>query len=168
MAETLEIPAATADRGDAPPGKLLKYTSYLYRNPALTEAEFHEHWRSVHARLPIAAMKKHGIVKYSQYHCTAATRELARPGSEARRQAGGHLQFDLFEFDAVVQIWVRGMDAFAGMGGERVFVDSIFKDEEFLFDSKRGHALVGWEEDILVEGMVLIPGYEEGEEVGKK
>ena len=168
MAESQKTSSSTADRGDAPPGKLLKYTSYLYRNPALTEAEFHEHWRSVHARLPIAAMKKHGIVKYSQYHCTAATRELARAGSESRRQAGRHLQFDLFEYDAVVQIWVRGMDAFAGMGGEQVFVDSIFKDEEYMFDSKRGHVLVGWEEDILVEGRVLIPEYKEGDETGKK
>ncbi|KAH7025808.1 uncharacterized protein B0I36DRAFT_365471 [Microdochium trichocladiopsis] len=154
-------PAMTANRGDAPPGKLLKYTSYLYRNPSLTEAEFHEHWRSRHARLPIAAMKKHGIVKYSQYHCTRATRELARPSSEGRKAANRHVQYDMFEYDAVVQIWVEDIDAIAKMGGEDVFVDKIFADEEYLFDRKRCHVLVGWEEDILVDGKVLIPGYDE-------
>ncbi|KXJ87683.1 hypothetical protein Micbo1qcDRAFT_207881 [Microdochium bolleyi] len=163
MASTSEA-APGNGRGDAPAGKLLKYTSYLYRNPNLTEAEFHEHWRSKHARLPIEAMRKHGIVKYSQYHCTRATRELARPGCEGRKAGNRHVQFDMLEYDAIVQIWMRDIGAVQGMGGEQVFVDKIFADEEYMFDSRRCHVLVGWEEDILVDGEVLIPGYEASKE----
>lgn len=41
-----------------------------------------------------------------------------------------------------------------------MFAEEIFRDEEYLFDSRRCYVLVGWEEYILVDGEVLILMYE--------
>jgi len=146
--------------GDAPPGKLLKYTSYLFKNPNLTEKEFHDHWRNHHARNPLEAMKKHGVVRYTQYHCTEATRSLLKPMVEARKNNPmSELKFEIIPFDGIVQIWFKDYDTWEKVATEPIFGEAIFKDESYLFDCTRSYTTLGWEEDMFIDNEIVMPEY---------
>jgi hypothetical protein len=146
---------------DAPSGKLLKYASYLFKNPNITEEEFHDHWRKHHGRYPLEGMKKHGIVRYSQYHCTSATRDLLKPIVEKRKaNPASVLKFEIMPFDAVVQIWFTGFEAWEAVAAMPMFGKAIFQDEEYLFDCSRAFTTLGWEEDMLVDNEIVMPGYQ--------
>jgi hypothetical protein len=146
---------------DAPAGKLLKYTSFLFKNPNLTEAEFHEHWRSHHGRFPLESMKMHGIVRYTQFHSTEATRSLLKPMVEKRKaNPASILKFEITPFDAIVQIWFTGFEAWEAVAAMPVFGNGIFEDEEYLFDCSRAFTTLGWEEDMLVDNEIVMPGYQ--------
>jgi hypothetical protein len=147
-------------RGDAPDGKLLKYTFYVWKNPKLTEEEFHEHWRRIHACMPLAGMKKNGIVRYTQYHCTSATRSIL-DGLIAGRANSKGLRPKQLGNDGVVQIWFKDYTDWEGMYNETVFVEKIFEDEMYLFDLSKSYVTLGWEEDMLLDNEIVMPGYEE-------
>jgi hypothetical protein len=146
---------------DAPAGKLLKYTSFLFKNPNITEEEFHDHWRNHHARFPLEGMKKHGIVRYSQFHSTEATRSLLKPMVEKRKaNPASVLKFEIVPFDAIVQIWFTGYEAWEAVAAMPMFGKAIFEDESYLFDCSRAYTTLGWEEDMLVDNEIVMPGYE--------
>jgi hypothetical protein len=147
--------------GDAPRGKLLKYTSYLFKNPKISEAEFHDHWRNHHARNPLEAMKKHGVVRYTQYHCTEATRKLLKPMIQARKDnANCELKFEIMPFDGIVQIYFPDWETWMKVAKEPIFGKAIFEDESYLFDCSRAYATLGWEEDMLLDNEIVMPNYQ--------
>lgn len=146
--------------GDAPAGALLKYTSYLYKNPNLSDTEFHSHWRAHHARFPLAAMAKQGVVRYTQYHTSPSTRQLLAPMIAKRKlNPQSKLTFELVEYDAVVQIWFKDFKTWERVMREPMFAGRIFQDEEYLFDVSRAYTTLGWEEDMLVDGGIVMPGF---------
>ncbi|KAF2667011.1 hypothetical protein BT63DRAFT_457968 [Microthyrium microscopicum] len=145
--------------GDAPAGKLLKYTSYLFKNPNISEKEFHDHWRNHHARYPLEAFKKHGVVRYTQYHCTEATRNLLTPMVEGRKNnPAAILKMEILPVDAIVQIWYDSQETWQAVAKEPIFGNAIFEDEAYLFDCSRCYATLGWEEDMVVDTQIVMPG----------
>ncbi|KIW01843.1 hypothetical protein, variant [Verruconis gallopava] len=149
------------ETGGAPPGKVLKYTSYLFKNPKLSEEEFHDHWRNHHSRNPLEAMVKHGVIRYTQYHCTEATRGLLSPMVQARKDnPNSELKFEIMPFDAIVQIWVPDWETWLKVAREPIFGKAIFEDESYLFDCTRSFTTLGWEEDMLLDGKIVMPGYQ--------
>lgn len=48
--------------------RLLRVTLLAYRNPKLSEDEFHHHWSNVHAPKVSAHLAKFGILSYRQVH----------------------------------------------------------------------------------------------------
>jgi hypothetical protein len=133
----------------------------LFKNPNLIEAEFHDHWRNHHARNPLESMKKLGVVKYTQYHCTESTRSLLKPMVDARENnPASELKFEIIPFDAIVQIWFRGYETWEAMATEPIFGDAIFQDESYLFDCSRSFTTLGWEEDMLVDNEIMMPDYQ--------
>jgi hypothetical protein len=147
--------------GDAPAGRLLKYTSYLYKNPKLSEEEFHDHWRKHHGKFPLEAMKKNGVVRYTQYHCTSATRALLKPMVQKRKDhPAAELVFEIADWDAIVQIWFKDFETWEAVAKEPIFGGGIFADESYLFDCARAYTTLGWEEDMLLDGEIVMPGYQ--------
>jgi hypothetical protein len=151
---------ASETSSPAPPGKLLKLTLYLRKNKSLTEEQFHEHWRTKHAGFAVAAIANAGVVKYSQYHTSSATRALLKP----KAQDGERQNFTpkLLDFDAIVQLWLPDMETYYRLGADPVFEEKIFADERVLFDFEETMTTLGWEEDMVVDGKIVMPGYEEG------
>lgn len=147
-------------RADAPPGPLLKYSAYVVKNPNISEEEFHSHWRAHHARNPLEAMKKHGVVRYTQYHCTAATRSLLNPMCAARQVNPLGIKFQIVPYDGIVQIWFKDWESWMAVAKEPIFGQAIFEDEEYLFDCSKGYVTLGWEEDMLRDGDIVMPKYE--------
>jgi hypothetical protein len=146
--------------GDAPTGALLKYTSYICKHPNISETDFHNHWRFHHGRFPLEAMKKHGVVRYTQYHSTKSTRSLLEPMVNARKNNPmAKLRFEIAEFDAIVQIWFKGFEAWEAVAKEPIFGKAIFQDESYMFDAESSYTTLGWEEDMLVDGEIVMPGY---------
>lgn len=152
MASTIPSPA--------PPGKLLKFTMYLRKNKTLTEDEFHEHWRTKHAGFAVAAIANAGVVKYSQYHTSKATRSLL--DSMVQGDGRPNMTPKLLDFDAIVQLWFPDMETYYRLGADPVFEEKIFADERVLFDFEETMTTLGWEEDMVVDGKVVMPGYEDG------
>jgi hypothetical protein len=144
-------------RGDAPPGKVLKYTAYVFKNPVISEEDFHNHWRHHHSRNPIDGMKKHGVLRYTQYHCTAATRSLLEPMVAKRRDnPNTKLKFEIMPFDGIVQIWFPDWETWTRVSSEPIFAQAIFEDEAYLFDTSRSYVTLGWEEDMVLDKEVVM------------
>ncbi|MCJ1299526.1 hypothetical protein MMC08_002318 [Hypocenomyce scalaris] len=140
-----------------PPGKLLKYTMYLHKNGDLNETEFHEHWRTTHASFAVEALARNGIVRYTQYHCSSASRALARPMTTYAIEGSGLVSgLQIMDYDAIVEIWVRRMEDFLAALKEPVFTEKIVADEKLLFDMENAMVTVGWEEDMILEGKVVM------------
>jgi hypothetical protein len=149
--------ATTGNIADAPPGKVLKYTTYLFKNPSLSEEDFHNHWRHHHARNPIESMKKHGVLRYTQYHCTQATRGLLEPMVQKRRDnPDAKLKFEIMPFDGIVQIWFPDWETWSRVSAEPIFAQAIFEDENYLFDTSRSYCTLGWEEDMVLDKQVVM------------
>lgn len=46
--------------------RLLRFTILCYRNPTMTEDEFHKHWTTRHGPLVKEWLARHGVLKYTQ------------------------------------------------------------------------------------------------------
>lgn len=116
--------------------------------------------RNHHARNPLEAMKKHGVTRYTQYHCTEATRSLLKPMVDARKNnPNSELKFEIMPFDGIVQIWIKDWETWQNVAKEPIFGKAIFEDESYLFDCSRSYTTLGWEEDMFVDGEIVMPEY---------
>lgn len=105
-------------------------------------------------------MKKHGVVRYTQYHCTEETRSLLKPMVEARKNnPNSDLKFEIMPFDGIVQIWFKDFESWQAVSKEPIFGKAIFQDETYLFDCSRSYTTLGWEEDMLFDNEIVMPGY---------
>jgi len=45
---------------------VIRYTAMIYRNPQMSEEDFHKHWCAEHGPLVRDWLQHHGILKYTQ------------------------------------------------------------------------------------------------------
>ena len=99
---------------------MIRLTAMLRRNPALDAAEFHAHWREVHAAkiLSVPGIGDH-VVRYEQH-----PRLPDAPG----RWTGSE------GFDGVTVQWFRDLDAFTAMITDPEYRRIVGPDERELLD----------------------------------
>jgi hypothetical protein len=117
---------------------MIRLTAMLRRNPALSVAEFHAHWRDVHAA-KIRSVPGIGdrVVRYEQ-HPRVADAPGTWTGSEG--------------FDGVTTQWFRSLDDFAAMVADPAYQRIVGPDERHLLDLAGGVYLLTGEPRVILGG----------------
>ncbi len=107
---------------------MIKIVELLVRKPAMTRAEFSDHWLNVHGPLAmsIPEIKRHNV-KYVQSHTV-----------------GGH-PFAADEeapFDGAAEIWLDSIETARALLSEPKFEEVVFPDEEKFLDRDKTEILV--------------------------
>ena len=113
---------------------MIKVIVMVKRNPSLTPAEFHRHWREVHARLvaDTPSVARH-IVRYEQNHRTE--------DDYARGEV---------DFDGVAIAWYRSRAEMDAVFAEPEYQATIAPDEARLSDPERNVWIVTEEEEVVI------------------
>ncbi|RPB01937.1 hypothetical protein L873DRAFT_564302 [Choiromyces venosus 120613-1] len=138
--------------------RAVKFIIQQYRNPSITEEEFHTYWSKKHAALASPWLVRHGILKYAQYHTTTQTRTLVSPMAASR-------SWKVADFDGQVEILCRSFEDVITACADPEYPGKIGRDEKRFIDHARSVASVGWEEVYVEDGRVVdfLQGKEEGE-----
>ncbi|CUS13586.1 unnamed protein product [Tuber aestivum] len=134
--------------GKAKKEEVVKFTIQQYRNPAVTEEEFHKYWSEKHAVLASSWLVRHGILKYAQYHATTKTRALVTPMAASRG-------WKIADFDGQVEILCRSFEDVLIACADPEYPGKIGRDEKKFIDHSRSVASVGWEEVYVEDGRVV-------------
>ena len=113
---------------------MIKVIVMVKRNPSLSSAEFHRHWRKVHARLvaDTPSVARH-IVRYEQNHRTE--------DDYARSEV---------DFDGVAIAWYRTREDMEAVFAEPEYQAKVAPDEARLSDVERNVWIVTEEEEIVI------------------
>ncbi|KAJ5103178.1 hypothetical protein N7532_003707 [Penicillium argentinense] len=128
--------------------KLVRVTVVLYRNPALTEDEFHRYWSEVHGPLVRGWLARHGIVKYTQNHTPSKLRQIM---SQMNWQNDA-VNFD--DADGTGEVWMESLESFGAATKDPYYIEKVVPDEKYLLDVSRIRMSIGYEEHHVEEGMV--------------
>lgn len=112
---------------------MIKVVVAIVRHPQISAEEFHEHWRSTHARLVTGSRaSKRYIRRYVQCHTL--------PGEYARGEP---------DFDGIAEIWfdsVADKDAFFS---DPDYIADVQPDESLFADMTRTRFIVTAEEPVI-------------------
>jgi len=129
----------------------IQIVSYIKRNPALSLAQFYEHWENVHARKVIPWAKKHGILRYQQvrrsfpitfsqpaHHLQVYTAGSIVPipatASAPNAVSRGELPTTPVAFDGIAIFLVPSLQQFNAAFEDPYYVDVIEVDERVILD----------------------------------
>ena len=115
----------------------IKLFGFLPRRPDVSEADFHEHWRTVHRE---HALRITSIRRYVQLHRTAQH----LPG------------FAPSIYDGVPEVWFDDFDAVAGLAQDPNYTEYAAQDEPTFIDMAR-MASVPTTEEIRLPGPPVRP-----------
>jgi len=65
----MERPSEQDGQANGPAARVhtvIRYTAMVYRNPQMSEEDFHKHWCAEHGPLVRDWLQHHGILKYTQ------------------------------------------------------------------------------------------------------
>ncbi len=99
---------------------MIRLTAMLRRNPALDAAEFHAHWRDVHAAKILSVPGIGDRVARYEQHPRLADAAGRWTGSEG--------------FDGVTVQWYRSLDDFGAMVADAEYQRIVGPDERHLLD----------------------------------
>ncbi|PNP47951.1 hypothetical protein TGAM01_v206165 [Trichoderma gamsii] len=122
---------------------------FIRRRPDLTEEQFYDYWRNVHAPKIAYWSKKHGIIGYTQIHTSSALRQplTATP-----------LPLAVMDFDGAV-IWeIPSLEHFFNAFNDPYYLNVIAPDEDNFLDKSKEVATVtlGHFHNIVAGGEPLI------------
>lgn len=102
--------------------KVIKVQILHFRNPAMTEEEYYEHWSNHHAKMAASWLARNGVLKYAvvslklllqspeaefiirnKYHTPQSYRDQISPMAE---KAG----WKIHDHDGSAEMWVRSLD----------------------------------------------------------
>ncbi|RFU75920.1 hypothetical protein TARUN_6323 [Trichoderma arundinaceum] len=129
---------------------------FIRRRPDLTEEQFYDHWRNVHAPKIAYWSKKHGITGYTQIHTSSALRQPL---------AAMPLPLVVMDFDGAV-IWeIPSLEHFLNAFSDPYYLNVILPDEDNFLDKSKEVATVtlGQVHNIVAGGEPLIDYSQESE-----
>ncbi|KAF2401563.1 hypothetical protein EJ06DRAFT_475828 [Trichodelitschia bisporula] len=93
----------------------LRLLMFFHKLPHITEEQFHEWWKTVHADLTVSA-KDFGVYiqRYVQFHSTSAHKEMVRP-----------LGYEILSFDACGEMHARKMEDWVNFSKSQHFVKAL-------------------------------------------
>ena len=117
---------------------MIRLTALLRRNPALTAAEFHAHWRDVHAaKILLVPVVAETVVRYEQ-HPRVPDAAGHWTGSEG--------------FDGMTLQWYRSLDDFETMISDPEYQRVVAPDERHLLDLANSVYLLTDEPRAVIDG----------------
>lgn len=129
----------------------LRVTILVYRNPKLTSAQFHDHWRNVHAPKVSAHLAKFGITNYRQYHTPPDLQNKLKTSLPSL----GLDDAKIPDYDGFVEIFVPDLGCYEEAMADQYYKDVITPDEMEFADMARSKVIVGWEELYVDDGKVV-------------
>jgi hypothetical protein len=101
---------------------------FFNKKPGLSDAFFHEHWKSVHADLTMQVgemgKKRGGVVRYVQFHQTRQHVKALEPLLEA---SGGTMK--MLKWDGAAEFWAETAEDFVG------FMMGVYGAKELVGES---------------------------------
>ncbi|KAK1763385.1 hypothetical protein QBC33DRAFT_598608 [Phialemonium atrogriseum] len=120
------------------PGRYLKISLYLRKQPNVTDAYFHAYWANNHLE---PALKNKTFTdktrRYNQHHVTPAEREQAKT-----------LGIPVLEYDGIAEVWVDSLDDWKAIVSDTEFVNAVAADEPHFIMAPI-HVLIGWDNLII-------------------
>lgn len=113
---------------------MLKLICFIKRNAALSPADFHRHWRDVHAELlrSTPSVSRH-LLRYEQNPRALADYERGEP-----------------DWDGVAIAWYRDQASMQALFAEPEYLEKIAPDERYLSDPERTQFILCDEERQIV------------------
>jgi len=92
-----------------------KMLMFIKKRPDISDEQFHEHWRTVHADLSCSAPDwgVH-VVRYVQLHQTSADKEALKK-----------LGMDVLDFDGMGELHVKSLDDWVQFSSSPVFAEKL-------------------------------------------
>ncbi|KAF2680992.1 hypothetical protein K458DRAFT_420915 [Lentithecium fluviatile CBS 122367] len=112
----------------------IQIVSYIKRNPALSPAQFYEHWEKVHAPKVIPWAEKHGILRYQQIHTSGSIVPVPATESAPNAISRGELPTTPVEFDGIAIFLVPSLQQFNAAFEDPYYLEVIEVDERFILD----------------------------------
>lgn len=147
--------------------KVIKVQILHFRNPAMTEEEYYEHWSNHHAKMAASWLARNGVLKYAvvslklllqspeaefiirnKYHTTQSYRDQISPMAE---KAG----WKIHDHDGSAEMWVRSLDDLVAATQDPDYIANIHPDEAVFLDKSRTEVIIGWEEVRVRDGKVV-------------
>jgi EthD domain len=118
---------------------MIRLTAMLRRNPALSAAEFHAHWRDVHAaKIRSVPGIDAWVARYEQHP------RLVDPAGGRWTGSDG--------YDGVTVQWFRSLDDFGAMVADPGYQHIVGPDERHLLDLAGGVYLLTDEPRVVIDG----------------
>lgn len=146
MAETGTQP--TSANSNIQRQRLLRVTLLAYRNPNLTEEQFHYHWTNIHAPKVSAHLAKFGILSYKQYHCPSSLRQSFTSAIPSLSKGADSAA----DYDGFVELLMPSLDCYEKALQDEYYVNVVAPDDKYFADMERSKMLVGWEEVYVQDG----------------
>ncbi|RAH66135.1 EthD domain-containing protein [Aspergillus aculeatinus CBS 121060] len=131
------------------PEPLIRLTLLLKKRNDITHEEFHHHWTHVHGPLVSAWLRRHGVIRYVQYH------QLP----ELRAKATALWEFlgadSISDWDGHVQLYVPSLDCIANALNDPFYREVVVPDEEKFISARSCQRTVGYEECFIKDNRVV-------------
>lgn len=131
--------------------RLLRVTLLAYRNPELTEEQFHYHWTNIHAPKVSAHLAKFGIISYKQYHCPAS---LRKSFTSALPSLGKGVDSSA-DYDGFVELLMPSLDCYEKALQDEYYINVVGPDDKYFADMDKSKIMIGWEEAYVQDGRVV-------------
>jgi len=138
--------------------RLLKVTLLAYRNPNMTEDEFHTHWSRIHSAKASAHLAKFGILSYRQYHTPSSLRAQLTTALPSLNLSDAQIA----DYDGFVELLMPRLECYENALRDPYYRDVIAVDDGTFADMARSKVTVGWVEGYVEEGEVVQVEHREG------
>ncbi|KAK6527430.1 hypothetical protein TWF694_004419 [Orbilia ellipsospora] len=130
--------------------KLVRITIIFKKNPDISDAQFHEYWAHTHAPLCTEWMKKHGIVKHTQYH-------LHKSGTDfiSERLPG----WPTAAYDGIEDFYVHKLEDFADALLDEYYQENLMPDGKVYADFASVFIVVG-EDFVVIDDTKVVEQHE--------
>jgi hypothetical protein len=121
---------------------VIKILCFLSRRDDISREQFHDHWRTEHARIfaEVDEIRRH-IVRYEQNH--RLEQDYARDRGPGESSDGGR--------DGVAVQWFESLEAFRRLQSEPAFRELVGPDEEKFMKRDDLSWIVAGEEDVIFD-----------------
>ncbi|KAJ6067279.1 uncharacterized protein N7446_004316 [Penicillium canescens] len=123
----------------ATPNRNIRVTMFAYKNDAMSEEQFDEHWSAIHA--PIVALSH-----------PSSMRKLVH--GQYERAGSAHPPFP--DNDGLVEIVVPDMETYMSLSKRPYYKKTVAPDEAKFFDWAKTRVAFGWEETYVENGQSLV------------
>ncbi|KAK5953747.1 hypothetical protein OHC33_005016 [Knufia fluminis] len=139
---------------------LIRVTILTYRNPKLSEDEFHTHWSKIHSAKASFHLAKFGVISYRQYHTPSSLRNSLI----SQLPSLGKTESSVADYDGFVELIMPELACYEAALSDKdgYYRDVIAVDEAGFADMVRSKVTVGWVQGYVEGGEVVEVEHREG------
>ncbi|KAH7357586.1 EthD domain-containing protein [Pyrenochaeta sp. MPI-SDFR-AT-0127] len=112
----------------------IQIVTYIRRRRDLTQEQFYDHWKNVHAPKVVPWAEKHGISRYQQVYVSGSMVPIAATASAPNAISKDNLPTTPVEFDGIAMFLVPSLKQFTDAFKDPYYTEVIEPDEREMLD----------------------------------